>query len=161
MNLWWNKNSLLIIAACLVGLAAFLISGCAAGYLDPGPSPSKIRVKLKAEARQQPKSWRFGGPYPVTWDWGLYLVRSDDTLATLGPEDKQRLTVLQENPLVRDTVFLAPSGKLKLRLILDAYYFEPEFAGYRPVSLGGTIRDFHINLPQGSEKILEITYPEP
>lgn len=153
-----NGKALKYVAGLLT-LAAFFLSACAAGYLNPGPNPSKIRVKLKAEVKQQPNSWRYGGPYPVTWDWGLYLVRADNTLAALGPADKQRLKVLQENPLVRDTVFLAPPGNLKLRLILDAYYFKPHAEGYLPISLGGAIRDFNINLPQGGEKQLEVVYP--
>ncbi len=155
-----TKCLLLCTLGCVV-LTALFLSGCGAGYVDPGPSPATVGVQLKAEAKQQPKSWRFGGPYPVTWDWGLYLVRNDESLAALGPVDRQRLKVLEENPLVRDTVFLAPHGQLRLRFILEAYYFKPHAEGYIPISLGGTIRDYQVNLPQGGEKTLKISYPEP
>lgn len=161
MSQWLINRKLLLRAAGFLSLAALFLSGCAAGYLYPGPNPSKIRVRLKAEVKQQPRSWRYGGAYPVTWDWGLYLVLEDNSLAALGPDDKQRLKVLQENPLIRDTVFLAPPGNLRLRLILDAYYFKPHAEGYTPISLGGTVRDFQINLPRGGEKQLVIVYPEP
>lgn len=156
-----GKKISVLLCVLAAALVALVLSGCAAGYVDPGSSPAKVRVQLKALAKQQPQYWRFGGPYPVNWDWGLYLVRSDESLAALGPADKQRLTVLEENPLVRDTVFLAPPGQLKLRLILEAYYFRPQSEGYLPVSLGGTIRDFQIDLPPGGEKTLKVVYPGP
>lgn len=144
----------------LAALLALFLTGCA-GYVDPGPNPAKVRVLLKAEAKQQPKSWRAGGPYPVTWDWGLYLVQGDASLAQLKPADGQRLKVIEANPLVRDTVFLVPPGRRDLRLILEAYYFQPHAEGSIPVSLGGTIMDFQVDVPQGGEKTLKVNYPEP
>jgi hypothetical protein len=151
----------LLCAWGLAALMAFILSGCAGGYVDPGPSPAKVRVQLKAEAKQQPKSWRVGGPYPATWDWGLYLVQGDGSLARLKPADGQRLKVIEANPLVRDTVFLVPPGRRTLRLMLEAYYFKPHAEGSIPVSLGGTIRDFQVEITQGAEKTLKVNYPGP
>lgn len=143
----------------LMAFAAFLLAGCAGGYLDPGPEPAKVRVDLQAKADQGPISWRFGGPCPVLWDWGLYLVRQDGSLARLRPADGQRLKVIQENPLRRDTVFLAPPGKRRLRLIIESYYQQPHAEGHIPISLGGTIEDFQVDLKAGAETVLEFRYP--
>jgi hypothetical protein len=157
----WGKRFRLLLLWGLAALAALFLCGCAGGYLDPGPSPAKVRVQLKAESKQQPRSWRFGGPYPVTWDWGLYLVQNNASLARLRPADGQRLKVIEANPLVRDTVFLMPPGRRNLRLILEAYYFKPHAEGSLPVSLGGTIRDFQVDVPQGAEKTIKVNYPGP
>lgn len=156
-----GKKISLLCAWGLASLTALFLSGCAGGYVDPGPSPAKVRVQLRAEVKQQPRSWRSGGQYPITWDWGLYLVQGDESLARLKPADGQRLKVIEANPLVRDTVFLLPPGARNLRLMLEAYYFKPHAEGTIPVSLGGTIRDFQVNVTQGAEKTLKVNYPGP
>ncbi len=159
MSRWGNRRSILFGALGLLAVAALFLSGCAGGYVDPGPSPAKLRVQLKAEAKQRPSSWRRGA-YPVKWDWGLYLVRDDKRLARLKTADGQRLTAIQENPLLRDTVFLLPPGRHTVRIILEAYYYMPHAEGFIPVSLGGTVRDFSVEAVQGAEKNLKFTYPE-
>ncbi len=156
-----RRRGLLLAAALGLCLAAALwLAGCAGGYLDPGPSPARVRVKLRAKAPEP--SHRFqAGTLEVMWDWGLYLVREEGGLAALRPADGQRLRVIRVNPLERDTVFLVPPGKRRFRLLVEAYYFKPHAESFFPISLGGVVKDFDLEVAPGREAVLEVTYPQP
>ncbi len=103
------------LAALLLILAA--AAGCGQVYLDPGPDPAKVRVKLWAKV---PQSLMNRPDEPISWDWGLRLVVPQGPYPMLRPTVPQDFyTIPNLNPLVRDTTFLVPSGKR--RYLLEVY----------------------------------------
>ncbi len=145
----------------LVGALCLLVAACAgAGYLDPGPNPARIRVDLAAKHTTPPTA-RIISKYsePVLWDWGLYLKAKGGALRPLAPADGQRLTSLDTESLVRNTVFLAPPGRAGYRLIAEAYKRVPGGDAFRVVGLGSFQRDFDLDLTAGQTKTLKVRLP--
>ncbi len=137
--------------------AAFLLflAGCGQVYLDPGPNPAQVRVELKAQVPasylRTPNEW-------VYWDWGLYLVVPSGPLPLLKPVQPQKFKVIANvNPLVRDTVFLAPPGRHTFRLIVSGYALRWGGEGMVPVSLLNYSQDFALNLPPGGSHSINKT----
>lgn len=140
------KHMKLKLAAA--GLAWLLVlTGCGQVFLDPGPNPARVRVELKAQVPvsylQTPSEW-------VYWDWGLYLVTPQGPLPLLKPAQAQQFKMISNvNPLVRDTVFLAPPGGHTLRLLVSGYALRGAGDGVVPVTLLNYSRDFKLDLPPG------------
>ena len=135
-----------------VALAALLLSGCAAGYLDPGPNPAKVRVRLDLGA--DPAGIPPGADdvnRTVRWDWGLYLEGRGGQLLPLAPASGEGLKVIPAPRLKRDTVFLVPAGGQKLRLIVEGYVRLRYGMSYSPYNLTYVQEDFSLDLAPGQE----------
>jgi hypothetical protein len=145
--------SRLALIAAGAALAAILLlpAGCAKdGFVDPGPEPARVRVLIHfSEDRSRFDQFDDTTPY-TRWDWGLYIVH-DSRLLPLRPTDNENLKVITGPVLKRDTVFLAPPGKLRLRLLVDGYVGLREGRSYTPVTVSGVKQDFEVDLKAGRE----------
>ncbi len=103
------------VAALVVLLA---VIGCGYVYLDPGPNPARIVASIKATV---PEANLPSRGFPVLWDWGLYVVGEDGIWKRLGPTQPVKFSAFSGNPLDQHRIFLAPPGKHKLVLSLEAY----------------------------------------
>lgn len=140
------------------GLAALLwlasLAACGQVFLDPGPNPARVQVKLKAQVAdgllQRPGE-------RVYWDWGLYLVGGDKSLALLKPAQPQPLQVVGPvNPLDRQAAFLAPPGQRTLRLLATGYVFRTWGEGEIAVTLANYAKDFQLNLAPGGSYSVQL-----
>ncbi|MCF8031975.1 MAG: hypothetical protein K9K66_11310 [Desulfarculaceae bacterium] len=122
-------------AQVLLLALAGLLAGCAgAGYVDPGPDPARVRVKLDLPTDRSAFN-QFDDTTPYTsWDWGLWLEK-DGRLVRLAPEPPQQLSVIRAPRLVRDTVFLAPPGRRAYRLIVNGYVGVRQGWTYWPINV--------------------------
>ena len=93
----------------------------------------------------------------VRWDWGLYLVASDGQLLPLRPEVKQGLKLLPSPRLQRDTVFLVPPGRQRLRLLVEGYVGVRYSMAYTPFIINSLQHDATLDLQPGQE----IRFPLP
>lgn len=145
---WLGLASLVMLLLALPGLP-----GCGQVFLDPGPNPARIRVKLWAKVPERLKNYSREWIY---WDWGLNLVKAKGPDPMLPPTVKQNFdTISNTNPLVRDTTFLAPPGKHKY--LLQAYGYanreQGEHAG--PVILLRHTEILELDLPPGGSYTIE------
>lgn len=142
-----------LLAAAL--LAAVLLAGCAAAYLDPGPNPAKVRVKLDLAAD-------LAGIPPgaaevnrsVRWDWGLYVEGQGGQMLPLAPASGEGLKLIAAPRLRRDTVFLVPAGRQKLRLLVEGYVSVRYGMSFTPHNLTYVQEDFALDLAPGQEVTL-------
>ncbi|MFZ5586072.1 MAG: hypothetical protein ACOZHQ_09105 [Thermodesulfobacteriota bacterium] len=147
-----------VLAAMLAGMS--LLAGCAAGYLDPGPNPAKVRVKLDLSA--DPDGIPPGAAdvnRTVRWDWGLYLEGRDGQLLPLAPASGEGLKLIAAPRLTRETVFLAPAGRQKLRLIVEGYVSLRYGVSYSPYNLTYVQEDFSLDLQPGQEATISPKTP--
>lgn len=143
--------------AAVIALAALLAPlGCAGIYQDPGPNPAKVRVKLDlaADLNRLPT-----GAVDVSrtprWDWGLYLVGSDGRLTPLRPESGEELKLISGPRLTRETVFLAPPGRVRLRLLAEGYVLARYGMTAEPRVLTLLSQDYDLDLAPGAEVSLK------
>ncbi|MFH1058449.1 MAG: hypothetical protein V1797_07200 [Pseudomonadota bacterium] len=141
--------------AAAVCLAMLGLAGCAAGYLDPGPNPAKVRVKLDLTADL--------GRIPadavdvnrnVRWDWGLYLEGQGGQLLPLAPASGEMLKLIAGQRLTRDAVFLVPAGRQRLRLIVEGYVSVRWGMSFTPYALAGVQQDYVLDLAPGQEVVI-------
>lgn len=147
--------------AMAAGLALMLgLAGCAATYLDPGPNPAKVRVKLDLTADL--------GRIPadavdvnrnVRWDYGLYLEGQGGQLLPLAPAGGETLKLIPAPRLTRDTVFLVPAGRQKLRLLVEGYVSVRYGMSFSPYTLTGVQQDFVLDLQPGQEVVITPRMP--
>lgn len=128
-------------------------AGCGQVYLDPGPDPAKVRVKLWAKV---PDSLQNHPGEPIFWDWSLRLVVPKGPYPMLPPTVAQGFnTIPNANPLVRDTTFLAPSGKRQYLLEVYGYAIRQRDEHSGPRVLTKLIEFIDLDLAPGSTYILE------
>jgi len=147
--------SLSLKALVLWALALMLAAaaGCGQVYLDPGPDPAKVRVKLWAKVpenlKNHPGEW-------IYWDWSLRLVVPKGAYPMLKPTVAQDFnTIPHTNPLVRDTTFLAPPGKNKYLLEVYGYAIRQRDEHSGPKVLTKLIDFMDLDLAPGSTYLLE------
>ncbi|MCF8032544.1 MAG: hypothetical protein K9K66_08535 [Desulfarculaceae bacterium] len=148
------KNKLRGAAALLV--AGLMLAGalaCGEYYLDPGPNPARIRVKLwamvPAKLKQVPSEW-------IYWDWSLRLVVPKGAYPMLPPTVKQDFyTIPNTNPLVRDVTFLAPPGKRKYLLEVYGYAIRQRGEHSGPKILTYLQQTLELDLPPGGSYLIE------
>ncbi len=139
--------------AVLPGLLGLLIlAACAGLYQDPGPNPAKVRVRLDltADLNRLPAGAADVSPTP-RWDWGLYLLGSDGRLTPLKPESGEALKLISGSRLTRETVFLAPPGRVRLRLLAEGYVMVRYGMTAEPLVLTLLSQDFDLDLAPGAE----------
>lgn len=142
----------------VIALAALLAPlGCAGVYQDPGPNPAQVRVKLDlaADLSRMPTGAADVSRTP-RWDWGLYLVGSDGRLAPLKPASGEPLKLISGQRLTRDTVFLVPPGRVKLRLLAEGYVLARYGMTAEPRNLTVVSQDFDLDLAPGAEVSLSL-----
>lgn len=137
----------------VVLLAVVLLAGCAAGLVvDPGPNPAKVRVKLDlgvdltaipAGAADVNRT--------VRWDWGLYVEGQGGQMLPLAPATGEGLKLIAAPRLTRDTVFLVPAGRQKLRLLVEGYVSVRYGMSFTPHNLTYVQEDFSLDLQPGQE----------
>ena len=133
--------------AALVLALALLAPACLNPYLDPGPRPARIDITFQANVTQEQVQHtlelnqlippivlpglfhRVSGPF---WDWGLYRVGKDGSLRPLPPAGKQATRHLQGPRLEARGGFLAPPGRLRLRLLVECYLVHSWSEGMMP-----------------------------
>lgn len=149
----------LIAAGAALAVILLLPAGCAkGGFVDPGPDPARVRVLIHFN-EDRSRFDQFDDTTPYTrWDWGLYIVENGKLLP-LKPADNENLKVIMGPVLKRDTVFLAPPGKLRLRLLVDGYVGLREGRSYTPITVSGVKQDFEVNLKAGQEITLRAGQP--
>lgn len=145
------------VLALLLSLA--LAVGCGQVFLDPGPNPAKVRVKLKAQVpanlKNYPSEW-------IYWDWGLFLAVPQGPLPLLKPTVDQGFKVIANvNPLVRDTVFLAPAGKHTFKLEISGYALRERGENTVPVTLLNFNKKYTLDLPPGGSHTIELNLGAP
>ena len=147
-------------AGAVLAILLLLPAGCAkGGFVDPGPDPARVRVRIHfSEDRSRFDQFDDTTPY-TRWDWGLYVV-DNGRLLPLKPANNENLKVIMGPVLKRDTVFLAPPGKLRLRLLVDGYVGLREGRSYTPVTVSGVKQDFEVDLKAGQEITLRAGQPE-
>jgi len=145
----------------VIALAALLAPlGCAGVYQDPGPNPARVRVKLDlaADLSQMPTGAADVSRTP-RWDWGLYLVGGDGRLTPLRPESGEPLKLISGPRLTRDTVFLVPPGRVRLRLLAEGYVLARYGMTAEPRNLTVLSQDFDLDLTPGVEVALNPGQP--
>lgn len=114
-----------------------LASGCAGATVDPGPHPARLEVVVNAslpsgliketiqdnalEGLLPPSPGalhEITGPY---WDWRLYLMGADGSLAPLRAMGSPRLRRVPAGRLEARATFLLPPGRHRLLLLVDSY----------------------------------------
>jgi len=141
------------LAVAILALLLAAAAGCGNVYLDPGPDPAKIRVKLWAKVPEQLK--KHPGEW-IYWDWGLRLVVPKGPYPMLRPTVEQDFyTIANTNPLVRDTTFLAPPGKRQY--LLEAYGYAIRQRGEHsgPKVLTELVEFIDLDLAPGKTYVLE------
>ncbi len=136
----------IIPAALLLALLA-LCPSCLNPYLDPGPHPARISISFHTAVSPEQVQHtleenqlippivlpdlfhRVDGPF---WDWGLYLVKEDGSLRPLPPAGKQATRHLQGPRLEAVGSFLAPPGRLHLKLLAECYLIHSWSEGMMP-----------------------------
>ncbi|RJX30551.1 MAG: hypothetical protein C4525_12540 [Desulfarculus sp.] len=147
-----HKRRLAAGLAVLFWLAS--LAACGQVFLDPGPNPARVQVKLRAQA---PDGLKQSPGERVYWDWGLYLVTGGGPLPLLQPTQPQQFQVISGgNSLVRDTVFLAPTGQRTLRLLVSGYVFRSSGEGQIAVTLVSYSQDYKLNLAPGGSYTIQI-----
>lgn len=138
--------------AALTLLTTLLLAGCAGLYVDPGASPARVRVQLDMTPDRGLLPVDGGEANPLTsWDWGLYLVAADGRLLPLAPESGQRLRGLAAERLLTETVFLAPAGRQRLRLLVEGYVLVRLRLGATPYDVALWQEDLELDLAPGQE----------
>lgn len=163
-------------ALCL--LACLILAGCATPWVDAGPNPARLEVRLKAqvtpgqihdalaEAHLTPPIVLPGlfhevkGPY---WDWGVYLVKDPDNLLDLKPDREQAFKGLPGLALQGQSTFLAPPGGGRIRLLVQCYmlhsWSEGIAASYtEPVPVRTFHKDWDLNLQPGQTKTIQVNW---
>lgn len=127
------------------------LAGCAReGFVDPGPHPARVRVLLHlVEDRSIFDQFDDVSPY-TRWDWGLYIVQ-DGKMLPLPPASGEQLKVIMGPSLRRDTVFLVPPGRWRLRLLAEGYVGLRQGRSYVPVDVAYLKQDFQVSLVPGQE----------
>ncbi|MCF8041231.1 MAG: hypothetical protein K9K65_18930 [Desulfarculaceae bacterium] len=141
------------LALLLLALLLAASAGCGQAYLDPGPDPAKVRVKLWAKVpdklKKHPGEW-------IYWDWSLRLVVPKGAYPMLKPTVAQDFyTIPNTNPLVRDTTFLAPPGKRKYLLEVYGYAIRQRGEHSGPKVLTDLVDYIELDLAPGSTYVLE------
>jgi len=140
--------ALITLALVLAGAA-----GCGQVYLDPGPDPAKVEVKLWAKV---PDKLKNHPGEPIFWDWSLRLVVPKGPYPMLRPTVDQGFnTIPGANPLVRDTTFLAPPGKRQYLLEVYGYAIRQRDEHSGPRVLTKLIEYIDLDLAPGSTQVLE------
>ena len=129
----------------LAGLMILGVAACGEWFVDPGPNPARIRVKLwamvPAKLKQFPSEW-------IYWDWSLRLVVPQGPYPMLPPTVKQDFyTIPNTNPLVREVTFLAPPGKHKYLLEVYGYAIRQKGESSGPKVLTFLQQTFELDLP--------------
>jgi len=143
-----KAGALLLAGLLLLGAAA-----CGQVFLDPGPNPAKIRVRLwamvPARLKQYPTEW-------IYWDWGLRLKKAKGAYPMLPPTVKQDFyTIANTNPLVRDTTFLAPPGKHQYLLEVYGYANRQRGEQAGPLVLLAHQETLELDLPPGGSYLIQ------
>ncbi len=145
---WLPLTGMLLLLLALPGLP-----GCGQVFLDPGPNPAHIQVKLWAKVPERLKQYSSEWIY---WDWGLNLVKASGPDPALPPTVKQNFnTIPNTNPLVRDTTFLAPPGKHKFLLQVYGYANRERGEHSGPVILLRHTETLELDLPPGGSYTIQ------
>lgn len=174
MSLLAKPRTVLCLALLLLAAA------CGPVYLDPGPNPARIKVAVDARVSKAhadavvyaslgPMQPGFSDVLPLpVWDWGLYLVPAGadelTPLRHLPPANlKTNLDYVKGFSLKAETVFLAPPGKHRLRVMINGYKVHVYFEGGRRftdyIYVGGGSRDFQLDLKPGQSLDLGVFAP--
>jgi hypothetical protein len=145
-----TRVSLVLTLAMCCFLAA-----CAAGFANPGDNPARVRVQLTADAGDYPIPEDNNGIIPLQWQWGLFLVGPGDSLTPLKPENGERLHALNDKILKRDTVFLAPPGQRRLRLLVEGYIGVKISRNSYPQNVAFLQEDITLDLKPGQTVIVK------
>lgn len=146
-----RQRFMVLCAAALLGLV--LLAGCAPVFVDPGPNPARIQVKLWAKVPERLKN--YPGEW-IYWDWGLHLITPQGPYPLLRPTQPQNFyTIAHPNPLARDTVFLAPPGRHKYLLLVYGYAIRQKGEHSGPKVLLRHEEELAMNLPPGGSTVIE------
>jgi len=134
----------------LLAGALILPMGCAPNYLDPGPNPAKVRVRVEAMSRA-------GRHYDVvpTWTWGLYGQRPGGGQAFYPPASGKHSPYVTARVLKQDVTFLVPPGKRRALLRLEANMDVPDSEGSRIITVARFEEELNLDLKPGETKIVE------
>lgn len=109
----------LILLLMVIILAA---PGCKLNQAQVGPNPARITVILEGRAKLDPKPDYGQWKDEVAWTYDLYLITEDGSWKELPTEPPREAISYKGNPLQHQTVFLAPPGKLKLKLLVHGFF---------------------------------------
>lgn len=109
---------------CLV-LAFVLFLALPGAIPASGAVQAKVKVFVQAEVTPAQVGAALGA-WPhlasgVHFDWGLFMLADDGSMAPLPQVSRQRLRFVPGNKLNGRAVFAMPPGKHRLRLLVEAY----------------------------------------
>jgi hypothetical protein len=147
----------------MAGLLALVLVGCAGVQPAPGPDTARIEIDLratvdKAKAADALESAGFRWDEAdrplqnIRWEWGLYMLRSDGSLYPLPNNTGGRLRVVRQYPLQNRVTFYCPSGKVKLRLMVEGYTNRLMGEGWAIITLAKYHEDMDLSLAPGSSR---------
>ncbi|MCB2188223.1 MAG: hypothetical protein KQJ78_17525 [Deltaproteobacteria bacterium] len=164
-----------------LALALVLVLGaCQPVYQDAGPNPARVRVTFHARLTEAEledailiqsgpvfiKPGRFDEFSPPWWRMRLFLVDDEGSYTPLAPEGPTPPTV-EGLQFDQSTVFLAPPGERRLRLLVECiiyrYYNNGSLTPVRePINALVQKRDYLLKLAPGQEVSLgPLYYPLP
>ncbi len=158
-----------LAAALILLLLLAPLGGCISRYADPGPDPARLTLRVTGKldpAHVRDEVFAKIGPMPPpfsrvlkqpVWDWGLYIVPETGPNAALRPlrptDPKADLSMVTGQALADQAVFLAPPGKHRLRVLVNAYKVHIYYDGWQEVRdyipVGGGSRDYQVDLKAG------------
>ena len=174
----WPRPIGLLLAA--VFLAAGL-AGCLEVYVDPGPSPARVAVQLKAGVTKAQinealhRHGEFGmplvagqfrtihGPY---WKWQLLYILDENNLRDLRTSSPRPSSWIKGHSLTGEAEFLVPPGRHRVRLLTQVFmeitfretWFEETS---EPVEVASYSEDFSLDLKPGEVFSIKRVYAPP
>ncbi|MCF8032829.1 MAG: DUF2057 domain-containing protein [Desulfarculaceae bacterium] len=138
-----------------LGLLSLLLAlACAPAYLDPGPNPAKVTVRVEAKSSAEVRSARRYDSNP-TWFWGLYATLPSGGRMAYPPAGGGRMPNQTAKVLKQEATFLLPPGKHKVVLRLEADLEVPDSEGSRVVAVAAYEEVLDLDLKPGQSLTLE------
>ena len=135
-------------------MALLLVLACAPAYLDPGPTPAKVTVRVEAKSSAEVRTSRRYDSNP-TWFWGIYGPQAGGGRAPYPPLGGGRMPSQTAKVLKQEATFLLPPGKRQVVLRLEADLDVPDSEGSRVVAVAAYEEVLSLDLKPGQSLVLE------
>ncbi|MCB2228353.1 MAG: hypothetical protein KQH53_16865 [Desulfarculaceae bacterium] len=147
----WGRGRLVLP---LLAASLLLVLACAPAYLDPGPNPAKVTVKVQAKSTAEVRSARRYDSTP-TWFWGLYAEQASGGRMPYPPLGGGMQPNQVAKELNQEVTFLLPPGKQRVLLRLEADMEVPDSEGSKIVAVAAFEETLNLDLKPGQSLRLE------
>ena len=138
----------------LLAASLFLLLACAPAYLDPGPNPAKVTIKVMAKSSAEVSASRRYDATP-SWFWGLYAAQPGGSRMPYPPQGGGLPPSQVAKVLDQEVTFLLPPGNQRVLLRLEADLSVPDSEGERIVAVAAYEETLNLELKPGQSMRLE------